>query len=494
VLDLAVRLGLSARIGARTPRSGLEREIGGAAARAFGHHAAACAAQATRLDQVIAEICAAAVAMEVPIALLKFAALSRLGCLAPGGRWACDIDVLAPEPVLERLAAALEGRGWKATGAAYEHQLPALTHALGGSIELHRLMLGVRLTPRRRSASFEELERQALLERCAGEASGVWLPRPDVLAAHAIAHGLGQHGFEPGSYPHFRLVGDLQDLRLGDDPGSLARIERWLERALPASEIRALVELVRRLSDGEDAPEGGAAGGLLAHFLAGALDRSYRESLKLSRQRMPFSDAPRPLAAARAARRAVFPSRAELSAIYGVAGSRREAWRQRLARPFDLLARFAVSVSARRRQDLSRPLPERGRPSLWSPFEWARIVGSIGAVSFASLRIAWLLRARTVLQAAPRLREGRKLPLSLRSPWRLAAVADRLLWALPPWSLGPCLKRSLVLLEVWSRCGVEARLHLGLRREAAGVWEGHAWLSAEGDPPVEAGYSEMAVV
>jgi hypothetical protein len=56
------------------------------------------------------------------------------------------------------------------------------------------------------------------------------------------------------------------------------------------------------------------------------------------------------------------------------------------------------------------------------------------------------------------------------------------------------LKRSLVLLEVWSRCGVEAQLHLGLRREAAGVWEGHAWLSAEGDAPVEAGYSEMAVV
>lgn len=56
------------------------------------------------------------------------------------------------------------------------------------------------------------------------------------------------------------------------------------------------------------------------------------------------------------------------------------------------------------------------------------------------------------------------------------------------------MKRSLVLLEVWSRCGVEARLHLGLRREAAGVWEGHAWLAAEGDAPVEAGYSEMAVV
>jgi hypothetical protein len=35
---------------------------------------------------------------------------------------------------------------------------------------------------------------------------------------------------------------------------------------------------------------------------------------------------------------------------------------------------------------------------------------------------------------------------------------DRLLWSSPPWSLGPCLKRSLVLLEVWSRCSIETRL------------------------------------
>jgi hypothetical protein len=116
------------------------------------------------------------------------------------------------------------------------------------------------------------------------------------------------------------------------------------------------------------------------------------------------------------------------------------------------------------------------------------------AVLRAGLRVAWLARRIPVLELAPRLREGRALPRALRDPERLAAVADRLLGMLPPWSLGRCLKRSLVLLEVWSRCGLEARLHLGMRREPAGEWEGHAWLSTDGAPAADPRFTEMVVV
>ncbi len=122
------------------------------------------------------------------------------------------------------------------------------------------------------------------------------------------------------------------------------------------------------------------------------------------------------------------------------------------------------------------------------------VAGWVLAVLRAGLRVAWLARRVPVLELAPRLREGKALPVALRDPERLAAVAERLLGMLPPWSFGRCLKRSLVLLEVWSRCGVEASLHLGMRREPAGEWEGHAWLSTDGAPPADPRYTEMVVV
>jgi hypothetical protein len=127
-----------------------------------------------------------------------------------------------------------------------------------------------------------------------------------------------------GRRPPLRLVADLQDLGFFGDQDALALVEHWLSRALPAQEIRGLAELTRGLAAGEDllTQPARAATCLLAHFLAGTFDPAYRESLKLLRLRFPFSDAPRPWAAVRAARRAFFPARAELSAIYGAPGSR----------------------------------------------------------------------------------------------------------------------------------------------------------------------------
>lgn len=98
-----------------------------------------------------------------------------------------------------------------------------------------------------------------------------------------------------------------------------------------------------------------------------------------------------------------------------------------------------------------------------------------------------------VLRAAARVdRERRRLPLRdlpgrlrdvppfaggwLARPADLDALADRLLPLLPPYGAGRCLKRSLLLLDLWSRCGLTPRLHVGVRRPGEGALGAHAWV------------------
>ena len=74
-------------------------------------------------------------------------------------------------------------------------------------------------------------------------------------------------------------------------------------------------------------------------------------------------------------------------------------------------------------------------------------------------------------------------------------LVNRLLRVLPPRGLRPCFKRSLLLLDLWSRCGLEPRLHLGLRRREDRR-EGHAWITVADRPDLSAGkggYTEAFV-
>jgi len=81
----------------------------------------------------------------------------------------------------------------------------------------------------------------------------------------------------------------------------------------------------------------------------------------------------------------------------------------------------------------------------------------------------------------------------------LPAVVDRLLRWLPSRRrMGRCVKRSLLLLEVWSRCGLAPTFHYGVGRDAAGARRAHAWLGGVApDLPTgapEEGYVETLVV
>jgi hypothetical protein len=351
VVQLARHLGLAARIGARLGREDLERALGESAAL-LRRDSAVCAAQAARLATVSETVEEAAAAVGAPAALLKGAALARGGHVALGSRWASDVDVLVPGDRIESLQRELERRGWRSAGRGYEHQLPALVHPHGGAVELHRKLLGVRLGGGRRSAAFADLAGQGLLRPAVGLAGAVFLPTATLLAAHAIAHGLGQHGFEPRSYPPGRLLADLVDLGFGVAGVPTEVVVAWVRRAVPADEVESLAQLCRELVAGWEPPPDEAARRrpaqrLLTHFLAGALLDDYGEALKLRRLAAPLSDAPRPLAVARAAWRALVPARSELEAIYGPPRWRGELWWRRLLRPFDLARRSWRAARAR---------------------------------------------------------------------------------------------------------------------------------------------------
>lgn len=66
-----------------------------------------------------------------------------------------------------------------------------------------------------------------------------------------------------------------------------------------------------------------------------------------------------------------------------------------------------------------------------------------------------------------------------------AEWTDKVLDRLPPPWRRTCLRRSVVLYYLLRRAGRDAVLHLGVRRDAAGVLDAHAWLSRDGTPLLE---------
>lgn len=94
-------------------------------------------------------------------------------------------------------------------------------------------------------------------------------------------------------------------------------------------------------------------------------------------------------------------------------------------------------------------------------------------------RIAALDRERSFGQLIVDLRDAgrRPLPHWLARPNRLAETVERLLPLLPPRHYGSCLRRSLVLLDLWTRCGLRPTLHLGFDISTP-ERRGHAWLTA----------------
>jgi Uncharacterised nucleotidyltransferase len=335
-LAMARLFEVSPRIAARHGRERLSRELGAETADGFARDRAAAAAVGLRLMAAARRIAERAAPLGVPVAFLKFAALEGTGRLAPGSREACDVDALVPEDRAGELWRALLAAGYRASGLPEpEHQLPALADPEGSAVEIHRLLPGVRLAGGS-SATYEALARAGLLVTLPDFPGRCSAPAPEVLAAHAVVHGLAQHGFWPSTYSLLRMVADLIDLGPLTD-----RALAWVAQDVSADEAEAVRRLCSRLAAGEDAAGWDAPEEtLLRHVLAGRLDPGYERSLRLGLFRSQPSDRAPAVRLARSLLGTVFLSDAQIDAIYGPPRSRLGYLGRRLARPFDLLLRL----------------------------------------------------------------------------------------------------------------------------------------------------------
>ncbi len=357
-LALCRRFELSGRVAARQGRVRLAAELGAAVADGFARDQAAAAGGGLRIVALAERVAAAAAQLPAPgvrPVFLKLAALELSGRLAPGSREGCDLDVLVPASRAAELQQALVGAGFRASPMPrYEHQLAALESA-DGVVEVHRMLLGVRVAGKR-SATAEDLDREGLLQALpplAGHAAAV--PLPAVAAAHALVHGIAQHGWTPHAYSLLKMIADLVDLGFAgpDGPELAALAAHWIARDVAAEEVEAARRLCLALGAGaagaaetsgvdpaewETSPAPEAV--LLRHALAGRLDPGYAESLRLALFRRTPSDAPEAVRLARAVAGTIWLSRAQVDALYGPPRRRLGYLGRRLRRPLDLLARL----------------------------------------------------------------------------------------------------------------------------------------------------------
>ncbi len=106
---------------------------------------------------------------------------------------------------------------------------------------------------------------------------------------------------------------------------------------------------------------------------------------------------------------------------------------------------------------------------------------AVAMTLWATGRLVSLDRRLAFDDLVERLRAGGGWHCRRADPIVLARVVGFMAPLLPPWRTGYCMKRSLLLLQLWSAQGLEPRLHLGVRRASldAGSLEGHAWLSVD---------------
>lgn len=363
VAELAGDLRLVERIGARVPSSLLVAELGAAVARDLALSRLQVLAGVRGLCELIPELASAAAAAALPIVLLKFAALYAGGYLAEGSRAAADIDILLPEREAPLAAELLTGRGFFAveTTATDHHHLPPLRDRLGRVVELHTRLPGLREPGASRFAGFEALERAGGLVPAPGLGRGCSLLRSDLMAAHAVAHGLAQHG-GADVYPLTRVLADLIDVLPGDRRTRGIGAAEWITADVSRSQLEAVLGLCDALERGDmealaAPPETRPESALLHEVLASALDPDYRRARALGSLFRPLSDEPRWWKSLKMVRSLALPTKAQLAVHLGLPSARLVNRRLRLA--------HAVA--------LARRLPQHARAAL--RVAWRRVTG-----------------------------------------------------------------------------------------------------------------------
>jgi hypothetical protein len=107
--------------------------------------------------------------------------------------------------------------------------------------------------------------------------------------------------------------------------------------------------------------------------------------------------------------------------------------------------------------------------------------------------VGWLEPRTSLDELVSKLRSRRRGRLNF-DPGIARGIVERLLPVLPPFGAGRCVKRSLLLLELWSRAGLEPRLHVGIRgnRLSRKPEAGHLWVTTASERYRTAGLPDIA--
>jgi hypothetical protein len=343
IVAAARALDLGQRLVIRLGPDRLEEELGGPAARSLLYEYREAAARSVQLVALGGLVARLAAEVSIPLVFLKLAALELGGWVAPTARGGGDVDVLVPARQARRLFDHLIERGFTPMDHAdEEHQLRPLFHPCGATVEVHHRILGLRLEAGR-SADHDALERLGALRSLPGGTASA--PSREVLVAHALVHGIAQHGLAPHAYPMMRMIGDLDALGAAGPHGPriTESIRPWLARELSDGEIAEAVALTRALAAGDERvlDERHAAGNrLLRHIVSGALDPAYAESLRNQQLFGALSDRGRARTLVGSVLRALWPTRFEMSVLYGSPCSIWGRAARRIGRPFDLASRL----------------------------------------------------------------------------------------------------------------------------------------------------------
>lgn len=360
---VAGSLDVGARIATRIPQPVLEAEAGRHAAVVLTVAATVAEAQAELVVGAVSVLGEIAADMGASVALLKYAALEVSGSVARGSRMVSDLDVLAAESQADDLVAALAERGYRSElSMPVEHHLPVQVGEDSVAVEIHTTVPGVRLGGRS-SATLGELTELELVRPVGSLHPGLLVPSREVLVAHALAHGIAQHGLHPASYPMMRMVADLVDLGFAGDDGErlAASVRPWIARDVSDAEVEAARRLCVALVSGDNAlfdatDDAAPQAVLLRHVVAGAQDPAYREALKMKGAFSMPGRGGRLAGWLFAVRQAVFITREQVDLIYGRPRSALGYLGWRLVRPFDLLRRAVAS--AWRSRMLHRRMPD----------------------------------------------------------------------------------------------------------------------------------------
>jgi hypothetical protein len=356
-LSQARRLGLLLRIVTRCPKQLLAAELSPPVLEQESRQIQTLAARGLALEHTLQTLDQQAASLKARFALIKGSAIARHAGLPLSLRGACDVDILSEQSGAERLHSAMKRRGYtEKTPTHPDYHLPMLVNDSGGALEIHTAVPYVSLSPCHAEVTLQQLLDSDLARPAPRMSAYAYVPKPEFLLAHCLAHGIAQHGYIPRSYPLLRMLGDAIDLGLGGETGLNHEPMKLISSFVSQTEYVALRDLAVTLTRGDVESawtDPGPTGRMLRHMTMGSLDEAYANGLKL----FQAAHIMRTLgirAFVRGYARATFGlANEDLARIYGERAQGREI-KYKLARPLDVTARILRMVPDASRAVLRR--------------------------------------------------------------------------------------------------------------------------------------------